>query len=216
MELFWVSFLWLPEVRLPGANYPASEVCALFSSFAGSPTLVVADEGAPVNILWRALKAVARGGLRLAAKPQLRGLMTTLLLAIAQVGSESKAQPERPSAAAPGSAKMRLAVRYVHDNPCRRLPVSELATQMNLSPRQLARLFNCHLGTSPAAYIERARLDRATTLLKGTNTPIKEIAGAVKYESVHHFSRAFSRRFGQPPGAFRVAGPESKAGGKMS
>lgn len=216
MELFWVSFLWLPEVRPPGADLPGREVRALFSSFAGSPALVVADEGARVSILWRALKAVAQGGLRLAAEPQLRGLMTTLLLAIAQAGSELKPQPERPSAVAPGSAKVRLAVRYVHDNLCRRVPVSEVAAQMNLSPRQLARLFSRHLGVSPATYIERARLDRAKTLLKGTNTPIKEIAGAVGYESVHHFSRAFSRRFGLPPGAFREADPELEASGGMS
>lgn len=205
MELFWVSFLWLPEVRPSGSSLPAGEVRALFSSFAGSPALVVADEGERIGLLWQALRALARGGLRPAAEPQLEGLMTTLLLAIAQAGSKLKVPPERPNAVSRGAAKVQLALRYVHDNLCRRVPVSELAAQMNLSPRQLARLFSCHLGISPAAYIERARLDRAKALLKGMGTPIKEVAGAVGYESVHHFSRAFSRHFGLPPGAFREA-----------
>lgn len=214
MELFWVAFLWLPEVWPSGASLPASEVRALFSSFAGSPALVVADEGARVAILWRALRAVTQGGPRPAAEQQLGGLMTSLLLAIAQAGSELKPQSERPSAAAPGLAKVRLAMHYVHDNLCRRLPVSEVAAQMNLSPRQLTRLFRHHLGSSPAAYVESVRLEQAKTLLKGSSTPIKEIAGAVGYESVHHFSRAFSRRFGLPPGAFREADSEREVGPK--
>ena len=130
--------------------------------------------------------------------------MTTLLLALAQAGS-APARVEATGADA-GAAKLRLAVHYIHDNLDRRLPVAELASELSLSPRHLARLFAAHLGTSPAAYIEGARLERAKTLLQGSADPIKGIAGAVGYESVHHFSRAFSRRVGLSPGAFRSQG----------
>lgn len=201
MELFWVSFIWLP-----GGDLSVHEVDALLRSFANSPRLVVPDEGKRLATLWSALRAVAQGGLRPGAEQQLESLMTSLLLAVAQAGSEVKKSPaEGATGVESGSAKVRLAVRYVHDNLYRRLSVSELSSQMNLSARHLARIFREHLGASPAAYIEGTRLDRAKALLQNTHTPIKEVASAVGYGSVHHFSRAFSRRFGLPPGAFREA-----------
>lgn len=201
MELFWVSFVWLP-----GGDRPAGEVDTLLSSFAGSSLLVVPDEGERVSALWRALRAVGQGDERPAAEEQLGALTASLLLAIAQAGSEMAGVTAGATGADPGAAKVRLAVRYMHDNLDRRLSVSEVSSQLNLSPRHLARLFADHLGTSPAAYAEGARLAKAKTLLRHTRTPIKGVAQAVGYENVHHFSRAFSRRFGLPPGAFRGAG----------
>ena len=201
MELFWVSFVWLPE-----ADRPVNEIDALLSSFANSQKLVVRDEEGRISILWRALRVIVQGDLRLGTEEQLKGLMASLLLAIAQAGSELKSpQIEEPTGMEPSAAKVRLAVRYVYDNLHRRLPVSEISSQLNLSPRHLARLFARHLGVSPASYIEQARLDQAKTLLQNTSTPIKGIANTVGYESIHHFSRAFSRRFGLPPGVFREA-----------
>ncbi|MDQ3399196.1 MAG: helix-turn-helix domain-containing protein, partial [Deinococcota bacterium] len=65
--------------------------------------------------------------------------------------------------------------------------------------------------------VEQARLDRARALLEHTGTPIKGIAAAVGYKSVHHFSRAFSRQVGRSPGAYREAStrdvPKSQRGG---
>lgn len=198
MELFWVSFILLPSDR------PTGEVDALLRGFTDAHIAVAADNSERVAALWRALIVVGQGDPRPGAEEQLRGLITSLLLAFAQVGSV----PDKVevSGVDPSAAKVRLAVRYVHDNLNRRLPISELASEMRLSPRHLARLFALYLGTSPAAYIEQARLERAKTLLRCGSSPIKSVAGAVGYESVHHFSRAFARHVGVPPGAFRESG----------
>jgi AraC-like DNA-binding protein/quercetin dioxygenase-like cupin family protein len=213
MELFWVSFTWTPK-----ADVPKGEVDTLLHMFAKSPVLVVPDER--VAALWQALRTIARESLRPGSETQITALVGLLLLTIAQAG----AGPAVPLVAKPakfeaGAAKAQLAMRYVHDNLDRHLPIPEVAAQVHLSRRHLSRLFTQFVGTSPAAYIERVRLERACTLLRQTNIPIKGIAAAVGYENVHHFTRAFSRRFGCPPGAFRQANtrhvPKSQSCGTL-
>lgn len=201
MELFWFAFLWTP-----GEASPKGELDTLLFLFAESPVLVAPDEGGRISMLWSALRAVAQGGPRPGYDRQLENLMTTLLLAIAQLGAGSQdCKAELPPESDAGAVKVRLALRYVHDNLDRRVSVSEIAAQVHLSRRQLARLFAQHIGTSPGAYIEQARLNRAKALLEHTGTAIKRIATTVGYGSVHHFSRAFSRQVGRSPGAYREA-----------
>lgn len=216
MELFWVSFVWMP-----GTDLPKGEVDTLLHIFTQAPLPVVRDEDARVSSLWQALRAVAQGGPRPGFEAQLEGLTASLLLAIAQAGAgQEMSQTAESVGLDAATVKMRLAVRYIHDNLDRRLPVPEIAAQVHLSPRHLARLFAEHVGASPAAYVEGARLDRAKALLEHTGTPIKGIAVAVGYESVHHFSRVFSRQVGRSPGVYRDAStrdvPKSQGCGRLS
>lgn len=200
MELFWVSFSWSPGPA------PAHEVDRLLGTFAASGGLVVPDTGGRLAALWGALRTVAQGDRYLGSYQQLVGLTTSLVVAIAQAGSDlPPAAAPKPELEDAEAARLRLALRYVHDNLDRRIPVAELATQLNLSPRQLNRLFSRHLNLSPASYIEGVRLERAQNLLQNSAIPIKGVAASTGYENVHHFSRAFARRFGFPPGAFRSA-----------
>lgn len=200
MELFWVSFTWTAEV-----DVPKGEVDALQRKFTGSPILVVADEAARVAAPWHALRTVAGEGPQLGYETQITGLIAALLLAILQAGAgPTTFLTEESAGSDAGALKARLAARYIHDNLERRLSIPEIAAQLHLSPRHLSRLFARFIGASPAAYVERARLDRACLLLQ-TRSPIKEVAVSVGYRDVHHFTRAFSRRFGCSPGVFRQA-----------
>ena len=94
-------------------------------------------------------------------------------------------------------------MRFIHDNLGHPLPLGEIAAQVHLSPRHLSRLLTRYTGQPPARYITRARLDRARGLLLRSALPIKEVAAAVGYPDVHHFTRAFAAYFGCPPGALR-------------
>jgi len=96
-----------------------------------------------------------------------------------------------------------MAVRYIRDNLDRPLRVEELAKQVNVSPRQLTRLFATLLNEPPASYVERVRLERAAGLLAHTQTPIKQIAMDLGYPDVPTFTRAFARQHQCPPGRFR-------------
>ena len=199
MELSWVSFQWTPApVKTPEA------ADSLLKSFADASVLVAPDEQGQVTALWRALRAVASGPPGPATEAQYQALATALILGIAQAGAGREPLAD---AAPPGpetsDLAARLAVRFIHDNLNRPLPLAEIAAQVHLSARHLSRLLTRFTGKSPAHYITHARLDRARGLLLRSPTPIKEIGAAVGYPDVHHFTRAFATHFGTPPGEMR-------------
>ena len=199
MELFWVSFALAPS--------HAPKPDSLAQLFARSSTPVRRSDASTLAI-WHALEAAAKSEGR--GRPDvLQSLARALLVSIFQAGVEANATQEGKDAghlAVEGFEDehhlARLAVRYIHDNLSRRLPVSEIAAHVHASPRHLARLFRRFTGTSPADYIEAARIQRARHLLGHERATIKQAASAVGYGDVQHFSRAFARRAGIAPGAF--------------
>lgn len=199
MELSWVSFGWTPS-----PTQPPGEADALLRAFAASPVLVAPEGQGQVAALWRALRSVASGPTGAAYETQYQALATALILGIAQAGAGQDtvavAEPSGPQA---DGLAARLAVRFIHDNLNRPLPLAEIAAQVYLSPRHLSRLFARFTGKSPAHYITHARMDRARGLLLRSQTPIKEVAATVGYPDVHHFTRAFTAHFGTPPGEMR-------------
>jgi len=79
------------------------------------------------------------------------------------------------------------------------LPCAEIAGEVDLSARQLERLFSDHLGATPQLHYLRVRLERAQTLLRQTPMAVAEIAVASGFTSTSHFSRAYRRHFGRSP-----------------
>ncbi len=63
--------------------------------------------------------------------------------------------------------------------------------------------FRSELGESPGSYIESRRLETAKFLLADTPISISRIAELLGYSSIQVFSRAFRRREGEAPGAYR-------------
>lgn len=197
MELSWVCFQWTPPEKCQ-----PSDVDRLLRAFADSDVRVAPDDGGRLAALWRAIRAACAGPPSLGDEAQRLALASALVIGIAQAASAPTAPvPEMP--AVDGDSAARLAVRFIHDNLARPLPLAEVAAQVHVSPRHLARLVVRFAGVSPAQYITRARLDRARGLLRHSPLPIKEIGCAVGYPDVHHFTRAFSARFGCPPGEMR-------------
>jgi transcriptional regulator GlxA family with amidase domain len=83
------------------------------------------------------------------------------------------------------------------------LSSQELAAAVNLSTRQLERLFFKYLGQSPAKHYLRIRLERARALIRQTSMPLLTIALECGFSSASHFSRAYLDGFGKPPSAER-------------
>jgi transcriptional regulator GlxA family with amidase domain len=77
---------------------------------------------------------------------------------------------------------------------------------VNLSERQLTRLFRQITGTSVLAYLTDLRIKKASHLLLNTELAIKQVAAAVGYPDTHYFTTLFGRRTGIPPAAFRQSG----------
>ena len=83
------------------------------------------------------------------------------------------------------------------------LTVEALAARAHMSPRSFARAFRRETGTTPAAHVETVRVERARLLLESTALPVAEIARTCGFGTVETLRRAFARRVGAPPAAYR-------------
>lgn len=80
-------------------------------------------------------------------------------------------------------------------------PVSsgDLAAAVNLSHRQLERLFRERLGKTPSRYYLELRLQRARLLLQQTTMSILQVAVACGFSSGSHFARCYRELFKRSP-----------------
>lgn len=83
------------------------------------------------------------------------------------------------------------------------LSAAALAERMCLSERHFTRVFRKETGTTPAVYVEAARVEAARRLLESTDEPLDRVADACGLRSVETLHRAFRRRLGTTPAAYR-------------
>ncbi|WP_425444531.1 MULTISPECIES: GlxA family transcriptional regulator [Streptomyces] len=81
--------------------------------------------------------------------------------------------------------------------------VPALAALMGMSRRHFSRLFTQQVGTSPGAYVERARVAAARALLESSADGVDAIAGRCGFGTVETMRRAFVRETGVSPAAYR-------------
>lgn len=86
----------------------------------------------------------------------------------------------------------------------RPLSRAEVARAAGVSPRQLDRLFAAQRGASFLADYHRLRLEHAERLLRQSALSVAEIGLATGFSSASHFSRAFRKLYGAPPGSARL------------
>lgn len=99
------------------------------------------------------------------------------------------------------SAPLQRALIHLASAPATSL--EQLAAEAQLSPTELRRAFQKHLGTSPRQYLLQTRLEAACRLLQTTDRTVQDIAFTVGFESLHYFTRCFSKTYGTPPGQWR-------------
>ena len=88
--------------------------------------------------------------------------------------------------------------------------VRDIAAAVELSPRQLERLFAKYLKVNPSRYYLELRLEHARTLLSQTTRPILDIAVASGFASASHFSRCYRMLYGRKPSDERVPLPTAR------
>jgi len=92
------------------------------------------------------------------------------------------------------------------------LSVEAMAEHINLCPRQFTRRFRLEFNSSPAAFVQRLRLDEARKRLSAPGFTVKGVADSVGFHDPDSFRRAFMQRFGVAPTHYRsrfVADSES-------
>ena len=91
------------------------------------------------------------------------------------------------------------ALQYIGDHVRNRLSVPETARAAGVSASYLTALFQKHLGISPGECIRRAKLQLSKELIREGELTFTQIAAALEYSTVHHFSRQFKEKFGVSP-----------------
>jgi transcriptional regulator GlxA family with amidase domain len=85
----------------------------------------------------------------------------------------------------------------------RDLSVEAMAEHMNLCPRQFSRRFRLEFNSSPAAFVQRLRLDEARQRLSAAGCTVKRVAESVGLHDSDSFRCAFMQRFGVTPTHYR-------------
>ena len=102
------------------------------------------------------------------------------------------------------------ALRLMHGRLAEPWTLETLARSVGVSRSVFSDRFTHVMGVPPMQYLGNWRLQVAARLLLRENMNIAQAAAAVGYESEAAFNRAFKRRVGMPPGAWRrsrVSGP---------
>ena len=92
---------------------------------------------------------------------------------------------------------------WVETNLTKRLDVETLAARVAMSPRSFHRHMQSELHMSPAKFVESVRLDAARRWLDERKLDLAQVASRAGFSSPDHLIRAFGRRFGVTPHAYR-------------
>ncbi|MEU1406053.1 DJ-1/PfpI family protein [Streptomyces sp. NPDC005728] len=84
-----------------------------------------------------------------------------------------------------------------------RLTVADLAAHAHVSERQLTRIFKTELGTTPAAYLESARVEAARNRLESTDDTLERVASVCGFQTIDTLIRAFRRKLNTTPTEYR-------------
>ena len=83
------------------------------------------------------------------------------------------------------------------------LSVRALARKAAMSPRNFARVFLREIGTTPATFVEMARVEAARRRLEESGEGIDSIAAECGFGTRESMRRAFIRALHVPPSAYR-------------
>ena len=109
------------------------------------------------------------------------------------------------AAAPPRIAAMLIFIRDHLFDP--RLSVHQIKEACRLRDNSIALHFHRVVGQPPGTFVTDHRIAVAERLLAGTWLPIWKITELLGYSSIQVFSRAYQRRKGRRPSAFRKQGP---------
>jgi transcriptional regulator GlxA family with amidase domain len=95
-------------------------------------------------------------------------------------------------------------LNWIVENPCEDLRTEALAQRANMSLRNFYRAFEAATGTSPAGWVETARVEIAKRLLEQTSDKVEQVAYKSGHSSYEVMRKAFAKRLGVSPAAYRA------------
>ncbi len=98
---------------------------------------------------------------------------------------------------------VKAAIEYMKQNYSRKVELTEIADNLNISVTYLSHIFKEHTGKSPYRYLTEYRLSAAKYMLANQSSLVKEIAFSCGFSSEANFIYAFRKFNGISPGAYR-------------
>ncbi|NLI21545.1 MAG: AraC family transcriptional regulator [Clostridiales bacterium] len=108
------------------------------------------------------------------------------------------------AAATQKQARLRRMIAHLEDHYASRLRLEEIARVASVSVSEALRCFREGVRTTPMAYLNRLRLDKARSQLLNTNLSVTAIAMACGFSSAAYFDRMFAKQYGASPSAYRL------------
>ncbi|MBU9765176.1 GlxA family transcriptional regulator [Mycobacterium sp. TNTM28] len=130
-----------------------------------------------------------------------RNVARSLVVYLKRAGGQSQFSTLVESDAAPQSA-LRKVTEAIGADPTASHSVKSLAALASLSTRQLTRLFQAELGTTPAQYVEMVRIDVARAALDA-GRQVGDTAALAGFGSAETLRRVFVKHLGVSPKAYR-------------
>jgi AraC-like DNA-binding protein len=81
--------------------------------------------------------------------------------------------------------------------------IRQIARELRISPFHFIRQFDATFGVTPHQFRIQSRLDHAKQLLAFGRHTVTDVCLEVGFSSLGSFSTLFTRRFGEPPSAYR-------------
>jgi AraC-like DNA-binding protein len=129
----------------------------------------------------------------------------TLFAALAAVAWRLAEQPSPVVVPVGRSPELRRALRLTEERLGGEVRFEDLAGEVGLAPRSLARRFSEEAGMTWRAALRRMRVLRAIEELAAGDTPVTEIAYTVGYSSLSAFNAAFQELTGRTPTEYRAS-----------
>lgn len=114
-------------------------------------------------------------------------------------GEAGGAEPEGDA----GGFVARAALRYIEEHCAEHLTLSDVADSVYVSQWHLSKLINRHAQQSFFDVLNHCRVQRSLPLLADPMYRVSEVAYAVGYADVAHFSRIFKKVTGKTPMEYR-------------
>jgi AraC-like DNA-binding protein len=189
---------------LPGARAPYEHVFSIFSGATAERLcksihdelghVLVLGPGSPVESMMLALAHQHEAGL-LRDRYLVSGSLYQLVMTVISTAKLHQLAT---------SPLLHRAIAIVHERSRDSgFGVQSLAGILSCSREHLTRQFRETTGVSAGEYIAQHRLGRSATLLRQTEDKLESIAQASGFGSATYFCRAFRRRYGITPAAFR-------------
>jgi AraC family transcriptional regulator len=117
----------------------------------------------------------------------------------AQIGTAQP--PRRPNSR--DERRIAASLRRIEAAASSHLTLSDLATDVTLSPYHFLRTFRAVVGMTPHQFVLRKRLQDAAVLLRRSDRPVLDIALDAGFGDLSSFNRRFRAVMGMTPSAYR-------------